>query len=154
MSELDQRMTEQLSGRLVNPEVTIAVINPREPMVYVFGEVGVATAIPFRQARTVAQAIAMASGINVKANRSHIAIIRLDEEGHLRAYVAQDLSGQPGFYMALQNMYLQPDDLIIVPESVRSQFVRFVQDFVNTPLSGINQVLGPYFQFRLISAID
>lgn len=152
--ELDLRLTERLSTRLVNPEVTVAVTNPREAMVYVFGEVGVATAVPFRQARTAAQAIAMAAGFNVSANRSHVAIIRLDEEGRLRAYVAEDLSGQPGFYMALQNMHLQPDDLIVVPESTRSQFVRFIQDFLNTPLSGINQALGPYFQFKLISVID
>ena len=154
VSGLDQHLTERLSDRLVDPEVTVSINNPREPMVYVFGEVGVATAVPFRQARTAAQAIALAAGFNVRAKRGHVAIIRLDDEGHLHAYVVEALSGQPGFYMALQNMHLQPDDLIIVPESGRSQFVRAVQDFLNVPLGGINQALNPYFQFRIISELD
>ena len=51
-------------------------------------------------------------------------------------------------------MVLQPGDLIIVPESGRSEFVRAVNDFVTTPVGALNQLLTPYYQFKLLSLLD
>ncbi len=44
--------------------------------------------------------------------------------------------------------------MVVVPESGRSQFTRFVQDFINTPLGGANQILAPYFQFRILHDVE
>jgi hypothetical protein len=80
-----------------------------------------------------------------------VAVVRLGKDGYLTASVLeQKRGGVSGFYASLQQVQLQPNDMLIVPESGRSQFVRFIQDFVNTPLGGVNQVLQPYFEFRLL----
>jgi hypothetical protein len=68
--------------------------------------------------------------------------------------VERGRGGKAGFYASLQQIVLQPNDMIIVPESGRSQFTRFVQDFINTPLGGVNQVLSPYFQFRVLREVE
>lgn len=149
--ELDRRLTDLFERRLLNPEVTVIVNNAQEPMVYVMGEVGQPVPVPLRQAKTAAQAVARAGGLRASAAKGNIAVVRLDEEGRLVAHVVKPKqSGQPAYYMVLQSIRLQPDDLIIVPESNRSQFVRFIQDFVTTPLGGLNSLITPYFQLRLI----
>ncbi len=152
---LDAKLTELFSKRLVDPEVTVIAATVRQPMVYVLGEVGAPRPVPLRDATTAAQAIAQAGDMTVAAARNSVAVIRLTEEGRLRAFtVTTVVEGQPAPYMALQAMLLQADDLIVVPESDRSQMVRFINDYVNTPLSGVNSVLTPYFQFRLIEELD
>jgi polysaccharide biosynthesis/export protein len=153
--ELDELLTDLYSKRLVDPEVTIIVRGAHEPTVYVVGEVGGVKPVPLRQAKTAAQALAESGGVQTSAGKGHVAIVRLDDEGRLVAHLLErPARGQTAFYMALQNTPLQPDDLIVVPESGRSQFVRFVNDFVNTPLSGVNQALAPYFQYKIIKEIE
>lgn len=155
VSELDQRITELYSTRLLDPEVTVDVVNAREPMVYVFGEVGQPNPVPLRMAKTAAQAISHVGGMLKSAAKDRVAIIRLNEDHQIVSYLVEDEnSGQPAFYMSLQNVLLKPDDLIVVPESNRSQFLRNLEDFVTKPLTALNQVLGPYFQFTLIQTIN
>lgn len=152
--QLDAQLAERLRARLVNPEVTVSVTNAREPMVYVVGEVQSATPVTLREAKTAAQAIARASLQTRAVDLSRVSIIRLDDTGHLRAYAVQRHEhSQPALYMALQNMPLQADDLIFVPESKRSQAGRAVQDFVTIPLSALNLMLTPYFQYRIIESV-
>ncbi len=155
VKELDELLTKGFSERLIDPEVTVIVKNPHEPVVFVVGEVAAPNVVPLRNARTAAQAIAKAGGMARTASVDQVAIIRLESDGHIRARVVENHEeSQPANYMALQSFLLQADDLILVPESRRSQFVRFVDDFINTPLGGINQALTPYFQFTLISEIS
>ncbi len=150
LSELDEYVTSRLSERLVDPEVTIIVQNPQEPMVYVFGEVSNAKPVPLRNARTAAQAVAQSGDMLISGKLDEVSVVRLDENGHLVAITIQEnTSGQPGLYMALQNFPLQADDLVIVPESLRHQFVRRL----NESVGAINQILTPYFQFRLLDEI-
>jgi polysaccharide export outer membrane protein len=150
LSELDQHLTERLSERLVDPEVTVIIKNPQEPMVYVFGEVKSAQPVPLRNARTAVQAIAYAGDMKKSGKMGKVSVIRLDEDGHLMAITIEtEASGQPGFYMALQNFPLQADDLLIVPESWRYQIIRQLNDSVGA----INQILTPYFQYEMLSEI-
>jgi protein involved in polysaccharide export with SLBB domain len=153
--ELDRLVTKALSVRLKEPEVSVFVENVVEPMVYVHGEVQVASAIPIRKAKTVAQALAQVGGIKREAKVEQLAVIRLHKDGHLRAITLELANhSQSSYFLAMQNIRLLPEDIIFVPESHRSQFVRAIQDFINTPLTGVNQVLAPYFQFRLIEELD
>jgi len=153
--DLDRDLTTLLSKRITDPEVTVIVRNPQEPTVYVVGEVGSVQAVPLRQARTAAQAIARASGMKQTATHKRLALIRLNPDGRLAANIIDNPdSGAAAFYMALQNVVLQPDDILVIPESGRSQFVRFINDFITTPLQGVNTVLTPYFQFRLINEVS
>jgi hypothetical protein len=52
--------------------------------------------------------------------------------------------------MALQATVLQPDDIIYVPETDIAQFDRWVDDYVNKPLSGVNSTLAPIANFMII----
>jgi polysaccharide export outer membrane protein len=152
--DLDDELTRRYADRLVNPDVTVSVVNPRAAVVYVLGEVPHPGPVPIRDAPTVALAIAASGGTSRGASLDNVAVIRLGDDGFLTGYVVErQNSGETAFFMAMTNMTLQAGDLIIVPESGRSQFVRFVQDFINTPLTGVNQALSPYYEFRILSLI-
>lgn len=153
--EFAREVEQAMAARLVDPEVTINVLNPRDARVYVLGEVVRPGPIPFRTVATAAQAIADAGGIARTGSQTQVALVRLEEDGHLtgRALNATG-AGDTAFFVALQQMVLQPGDLIIVPESGRSQFVRALNDFVTTPLNALNQVLAPYYQFKLLSLVQ
>lgn len=145
--ELSKRLTELFSVRLKNPEVTVMVENPPDPMVYVVGEVGVPKAIPLRQAKTAAQAIAQSGAVVRGADLSEVAVIRLNKDGQLeaRTVLGEDPTSQPGMYMALNALSLMPNDLVLVPEGYRGQIVRLVAD--------INTLMTPYFQYRVLTTI-
>ena len=153
--ELDEKLTELFSARLVSPEVTVIALRVRQSVVYVAGEVGNPVAVPLRDAPTAMQAIAIAQGFRKSASGSKVTIIRLSSDGYLRAIPAGGgIGGQPGPYMALRMATLQPDDLIFVPESGRSQLGRFLDDFISRPLAGFNSVFATYVNFRLLQEIN
>jgi polysaccharide biosynthesis/export protein len=154
VSEFDADLTRRYGERLVNPDVTVTVANPRPANVFVVGEVAKPGPLPARENPTVAVALANSGGVAKTAAQGEIAVIRLTDDGYLTGFVMENKdSGEAAFYMAMSNMLLQPGDLIVVPESSRSQFVRFIQDYLNTPTTGINQILNPYFQFKILSKI-
>ena len=154
--ELDAKITSLLSARLVNPEVTVIGAQVRQSMVYVLGDVNnPATAIPLRNASTAIQAITYAGGLRRSAASRDIAILRLAEEGYLRAIpLTENRRSQISPYLPLRTTLLQADDIIFVPESGRSQFARFLQDFVTQPLLGINAVVGTYLNFKFVEAVS
>lgn len=145
--ELAEELTEKFSVRLKNPEVTVIVENPPEPMVYVLGEVGGPKPVPLRQARTVAQALTYAGNATKAGDLFSVSIVRLNKDGLLEAHTVQseNYTSQPEIMMALQNMALAPNDLVFVPESYRGQVVRAITD--------VNIMLAPYFQLRILRAI-
>lgn len=149
--ELGAKVTKLFSARLVAPEVTVIATRVRQPVVYVAGEVGTPSAVPLRDAPTALQAVALAGGFRHTAASRSVAVIRVTNDGYLQAIVVPtQLKGQPGPFMALRAVPLQADDMVFVPESGRGQFTRFVDDFVNKPLSGINSLFFTYLNFRLI----
>jgi polysaccharide export outer membrane protein len=150
-----EKLTALYAARLVAPDVTVTVANPREASVFVLGEVARPGPVAFRTAPTAAMALAESGGVVRSASMKGVAVVRLDKDGYLTARVVErGRGGKAGFYASLQQIVLQPNDMIIVPESGRSQFTRFVQDFINTPLGGVNQVLSPYFQFRVLREVE
>jgi polysaccharide export outer membrane protein len=144
----------RFAERLVDPDVSLNVANPRDATAFVLGEVGRPNAVPIRQAQTVAEAIALVGGPTRAARVNRVALVRLDGQGHMVATMLDDAGlGSTGAYMRMQATPLQAGDIIIVPESGRSKFARFIQDFVSTPLSGFNALLGPYVQLRLLQQL-
>jgi polysaccharide biosynthesis/export protein len=155
VAELDADLTKRFADRLVNPDVTVTVANPRAANVFVVGEVNKPGPLPARETPSVAIALASSGGVTKAAAKGSVAVIRLTEDGYLTGFVIDNQnSGDSAFYMAMSNMLLQPGDLVVVPESARAQFVRFIQDYVNTPLTGINQLLSPYFQYKILSKVS
>lgn len=149
-----EKITDLLKERLVAPDVTLTVLNPRDASVFVLGEVARPGPLPYRTTSNAATALAQAGGPIRSAALRGVAVLRLGDDGYLTATVIERKNGGvTGFYAALQQVLMKPNDILIIPESGRSQFTRFIQDFVNTPLSGANQVLSPYLQLRVIRAI-
>jgi polysaccharide export outer membrane protein len=154
-AEATQLVHDALSRRIINPEVTTIVTNPREDKVFVAGEVGRPGALSLREVRTAAEALVLSGDVTRAGTLSNVALIRLDPSGYLTATIVQSqAAGRAGLLLTLQNIVLQPGDILVVQESKRSQFARFVQDYINTPLTGFNQLLGPYIQFRLLQEIN
>jgi polysaccharide export outer membrane protein len=152
--ELQTKITERLAARLLNPEVTVIPTQMRQSVVLVEGEVTNVAAVPLHGPTTAMQAITQVGGLKRSAATRAIAIIRLGDDGFVRAIpVAVPTKEQPAAYMALASLLLQPDDIIFVPESTRSQFSRDLDDFISRPLVGINAVIGTYLNFRFVQAL-
>jgi polysaccharide biosynthesis/export protein len=152
--ELASHIEELLAKRLNSPEVTVITTNVRQQVVYVTGDVNSPAAVPLSHAPTALQAIALAGGLKRSAAVRQVALIRLGADGYLSATeinVAGE--GQPDPLLAFGAIGLEADDVIFVPESGRSQFARFVDDFLNRPLGTLNSIVGTYANFRLISII-
>ncbi len=145
-ADLGRELTTRFGARLRDPEVTVIVENPPEPMVYVVGSVGGPKALPMRQVQTAAQAIAQAGIVPYTAALSGVSVVRLAGDGQLEALTV-DPKGftEPDVYMALQSIALLPNDLVVVPESYRGQLVRLFTD--------VNALMNPYFQYRVLQNI-
>lgn len=154
VTEFGKHLEQRYADRLNDPNVTVTVLNPRQASVYVLGEVPRPGPVAVRDAPTAALALAAVGGVGRSASLENVAVIRLEDDGVLTGYVVKrEQGGETAFYMALASTTLKAGDLLIVPESGRSQFVRFIQDFVNTPLTGVSQALSPYFQFESLRIV-
>jgi protein involved in polysaccharide export with SLBB domain len=152
--DLAAKLTQLFAARLVNPEVNVIATKVRDPMVYVAGDSTAVVAVPYREAPTAMQAIALAGGLKRSAASRSISIVRLTEDGYLRAIpVKVGVGGQPGSYMALRTSLLQADDIVFVPENGRSQVSRFLDDIIDKPLVGVTSALGLYVNYKLIDVL-
>jgi polysaccharide export outer membrane protein len=153
--EIDAKLKGLLSQRLRDPEVTVIAAQSHPATVYVGGEVNAPGAVPLRNAATAVQAIALTGGLKRSASVKNIVIIRLGEDGKLET-IPLDLKNhsQRGGYEALAVTRLTGDDIIFVPENGRSEVSRFIDDFINRPLQGVNSILGTYVNFRLVQIIS
>lgn len=155
VTQAAEKIEAAYGQRLLDPRVDVIVQNPPVPNVYVTGEVGASVAIPLRQVPTAAEAIVVAGGAQRSAKLSDIALIRLHDDGYLRATLIPNAArGRAGMLLALRGVPLQAGDILVVQESNRSQFVRFLQDFVTTPLSSANAIISPYVQLELLQEIN
>lgn len=153
-AEFDKELTERLSRRLQNPEVDVIATDIPPAVVYVVGEAVAPRPVPLRTARTAAEALAQTGGFRMVARRGAY-LIRLLEDGHMAAIpLRPSKSGDAAAYLTLEATLLRADDIIVVPESSRSKFVRLIDDFVNKPLSGLNSMLGLYVNYKLTEQLD
>lgn len=130
--ELAANVTKALSGRLVNPEVTVIPILVRQPNIYVLGDVRSPGAFLARTAVTAAQALALAGGVLRSGYEGGTVLIRLTDDGYLEAIPIGDgfSVSQVAPYLSLASTVLKPDDIIFVPESGRSQIFRSLSDIL------------------------
>ena len=149
--ELETTLTERLSERLNEPIVTVIGVDIRQNMVYVVGDVPRPGALPIRDAASASEAISLAGGFMRTGAARSVSIIRLHEDGVIRATPVEVIDdGEPTSYMALVGMALQPDDVIFVPESNRSEAIRWLDDFIGRPLGYINLIGNSVFNYRII----
>jgi polysaccharide export outer membrane protein len=155
LAEFDERLTSLLSTRLVEPEVTIVPTTIREPQVYVLGRVNRPGPVPMRQASTAAEALANAGDVMLTGKTASVAILRVTDDGVLRArLLSGQPGGQPGFYMALASVSLEPEDIVFVPEKWSAQIARVIEESVTRPLTGATTLLTPWVQLETIRAIQ
>lgn len=152
--ELDRELTGLLGRRFQNPEVDVIAIDVAPAVVYVVGEVASPRPVPLRTARTAAEAVAQTGGFRTTARRAAF-LVRLGEDGRLSATpLRSEKTGAAAAYLTLESTLLRADDILVVPESARSHFGRFVDDFINKPLSGLNSILGLYVNYKLTEQLD
>ncbi|MEL6237554.1 MAG: polysaccharide biosynthesis/export family protein [Pseudomonadota bacterium] len=155
VTDASDTIEEAYSTRLINPSIDLIITNPPVPNIYVTGEVGRPSAIPLRQVPTAAEALVVAGGTTRGAKLNSVALIRLEEDGYLRARLIESAGGgRAGMLLALRGVPLRAGDIIVVQESGRSQFARALQDFVTTPLSAVNALISPYVQLELLRELN
>jgi polysaccharide export outer membrane protein len=130
--ELAAGITTALSGRLLNPEVTVIPTVVRQPTVYVLGDVKTPGAYPARSAVTAAQALALAGGTLRSGSDNEVMIIRLADDGYLEGIPAggEFTLSQSRPYLSLAATLLKADDIVFVPETARSQIFRALTDIL------------------------
>jgi polysaccharide export outer membrane protein len=145
---------QRLLARVRDPQVSVAVANPREPKVFIAGAVNRPGAVPLRDAPTAAQALILSGDAGQSAALSNVALIRLDYDGRLTAHILRSAAhGHAGLLLTLQNVPLRAGDIIVVQESGGARFARFLQNYINAPLGGLTQLMAPYVQLRLLQEI-
>jgi len=103
VKEVEEDLTEKLeAGYLKNPKVTVSILQYRN--FYVSGEARSPGAFSYREGITVLKAITLAGGWTDRAVRDEAKILRI-------------VNGQQQIFIVGMEETIQPDDIIIVPES-------------------------------------
>ena len=111
--EVKRRITTALARYVDRPSVHVMLQENGSKKIYLLGNVNAPGAYILEKEITVLQAIARAGGFSEWADRDDIVIVRRGPQGQTRIEFdyGQVASGKD----LEQNVYLKPDDLIIVP---------------------------------------
>lgn len=107
--QVQQELTESLKPYLVNPQVTVTVVDVRSKCVYVTGAVQRPDAYPLLAPMTVLQILAKAGGTTIYANRKGIFVLRNQEK--IPFPYIDLMKGKK----SAQDIPLQPGDTVVVP---------------------------------------
>ena len=103
VKEVEEDLTERLeAGYMKNPKVTVSIIKYRN--FYVSGEARSPGAFSYREGITVLKAITLAGGWTDRAVKDQAKILRM-------------VNGQQQILFVGMEDAIQPDDIIIIPES-------------------------------------
>ncbi len=105
-------LRSKLNSYMVNPEVTVSVVDIRSRQVYVMGQVAKPGGYPLVAPVNVLQMIAQAGGLSTFANRKNIYVLRATN-GHTQKLLfnySKVIRGD-----SEQNYTLQPGDTVVVP---------------------------------------
>jgi polysaccharide export outer membrane protein len=111
-NDLAQSLSTKLNNYIMNPQVTVSVVDIRSRQVYVLGQVGKPGGYPLIGPINVLQLIAQAGGLSTYANRKGITILRASKGGteKIRFNYNNVVHGD-----GKQNVFLQPGDTVVVP---------------------------------------
>lgn len=110
--QLAKILASRLTTYIVNPQVTVSIVDIRSRQVYILGQVGKPGGFPLITPIHVLQLIAEAGGLTNFANRKAIVILRPEDAGVKRIPFNFDkvVHGD-----GRQNIELQPGDTVVVP---------------------------------------
>jgi len=111
-NQLAQELSSRLHSYVVNPQVTVSIVDIRSRQVYVLGQVGKPGGFPLIAPLNVLQLIAQAGGLTNYANRKAIVILRSQTSGTQKLAFNYNnvVHGD-----TKQNIALQPGDTVVVP---------------------------------------
>jgi polysaccharide export outer membrane protein len=111
-NQLGQLLTSQFSSYMLNPRVTVSVVDMRSRQVYILGQVAKPGGYPLIGPVTVLQLIAEAGGLSIYANSKGIIILRTtDDRTRKISFNYKSVIHGDG----KDNVNLQPGDTVVVP---------------------------------------
>jgi polysaccharide biosynthesis/export protein len=111
--QVQQELTQSLKPYLVDPQVTVTVVDVRSKNVYVTGAVQRPDAYPLLMPMTVLQLLAKAGGTTIYANRNGIFVLRTVNGEQVRIPFHYDnvMKGKK----SAKDLQLQPGDTVVIP---------------------------------------
>jgi polysaccharide biosynthesis/export protein len=111
--EVKSEIQEKLKSFIGNPHVTVSIKASVPKKIYVLGEVKNTGSYDFKENMSLLQAFAVAGGFTEWASKDEIVLLRKKngQDNMIRVDYKQIVKGKD----LGQNVYLQPDDIIIVP---------------------------------------
>jgi protein involved in polysaccharide export with SLBB domain len=115
-AELSRFLVEQTSHRLRDPEVIVDLIRSSEKTIYVGGEVGRPSAVPYREGLSPLQAILAAGGFRETARLDSVILVRA--QGQEKDYISRKINLEEVLVDgAKEQIVLAPQDVIFVPRT-------------------------------------
>jgi polysaccharide export outer membrane protein len=110
--EIQLNLQKRLQALIVDPRVTVTVVEIHSRVVYITGEVARPGAYPLSGSLDVLQLIAQAGGLTQFASRKHIRVISANGAAHDASFdYKKYLRGQG----SNQGLSLVPGDTVVVP---------------------------------------
>jgi len=114
--ELSKLLAEQTSHRLRDPEVTVDLVRSSEKTIYVGGEVGRPSAVPYREGLSPLQAILAAGGFRDTARLDSIILVRAQAQE--KDYISRKINLEEVILDGgKEQLVLAPQDVIFVPRT-------------------------------------
>jgi len=115
-AELSKLLVEQTSHRLRDPEVIVDLVRSSEKTIYVGGEVGRPSAVPYREGLSPLQAILAAGGFRDTARLDSIILVRA--QGQEKDYISRKINLEEVILDGGKELIvLAPQDVIFVPRT-------------------------------------
>ena len=110
--QLGKALASRLTTYIVNPRVTVSVVEIKSRQVYILGQVSKPGGFPLIAPTHVLQLIAEAGGLTNYANRKGIVVLRQGPDGEKKIHFNYNnvVRGDE-----TQNISLQPGDTVVVP---------------------------------------
>jgi polysaccharide export outer membrane protein len=125
MGEFSAAVEKAYTGYLHDPRAAVALKEFEHPYFIVGGEVGKPGKYELRSDTTVAEAVQIAGGLTPQAKHSQVVLFRR-ADGDLVEARLFDLKKMLRQHNLKEDAYLQPGDMIFVPQNTISKIARFM----------------------------
>jgi polysaccharide export outer membrane protein len=116
VDELKQELNKKFADYIAEPHVTITVKEINSLKIYIIGEVSRSGEYKLDKSTDILQAISMAGGFTIYANKNKIDVIR--KEGDKKIKIKFNYNEVVKGKNLEQNIILKPGDVIVVSESL------------------------------------